>query len=140
MKKALLLLIACAFLLQAYTQICFTPFGCGKDLRDSFFYLHPNQIATNTSNYAKVGAVNGNYKDVLYGKSFGDCTSGIDSTTCTNDTAKLRYIAYYPSTINYDSCKQPAIIIIHGGGFQDCGVVIQTMALYAFVRSLPSAA
>ncbi|NNV57114.1 alpha/beta hydrolase [Limnovirga soli] len=59
------------------------------------------------------------FSDVFYKKN--RCEGDIAGPTiCKNDAAYLVYDAYYPSNNDYLNCKLPAVILVHGGSWDEC--------------------
>ncbi|MEP6684852.1 MAG: hypothetical protein ABJA35_16385 [Parafilimonas sp.] len=43
-------------------------------------------------------------------------------TSCTSDNSVLKYYVYYPNNYpNYSTCPLPAVILFHGGAYNECG-------------------
>lgn len=117
---------------QTPTPHCFLT--CDKDLRSPIPSLldisHIKSLeGTNARSYAKDN-ISSDYSDVQY-KNEGDkskpCvhSSQTENVICfDNSTASstLIYNVYYPDKNYYDytSCKPPALVLVHGGGFSDC--------------------
>ncbi len=123
-----------------------TAANCAFDMTGYIFDSN-RVVKSGKVSYAKNVTPIPNYYDVSYSgdniePGFDDfednftCTN-IDS--CTDDADQLSYYAYYISGINYDSCKFPAILLSHAGGFSDCSnlnyedVLCRSLARKGFV-------
>ncbi|NNV54592.1 alpha/beta hydrolase [Limnovirga soli] len=95
---------------------------CSLDLRSSQFTID-SMVGVDTVVYG-LATMPADYKDVRY--SANSCGVG-GSTICQTDPKiSLYYQVYYPKkkgnvTINYNNCKFPALILFHGGSYDECG-------------------
>ena len=124
--KWLYLLLAGVFLFStAYSQTCdLTTTFCTQDLRDTIPGIKIDSVyGVNAIRYGLSPSPAG-YKDVRY--SLNDCNSNNnDATICETSSDTLRYFVYYPtkinlSPINYNTCPLPAVILFHGGSYDEC--------------------
>lgn len=90
---------------------------CSRDL--SVPIPNIGQIIRTTVNYGKNGTTDV-FKDVKYKQN--DCDANVALPTyCETDAATfLKYDVYYPANNNYTTCKLPAIILFHGGAYNEC--------------------
>ncbi len=94
---------------------------CSLDLRSSQFTID-SMVGVDTVVYG-LSTMPSDYKDVRY--SLNSC--GVSTTTiCETDGDSLYYQVYYPKKrgnvpINYNNCKFPALILFHGGSYDECG-------------------
>lgn len=117
---------------NVFTDTCgFSPVNCANDMSGYTFPLSSIH-KSNPLSYAKPN-VNPipNFYDVRYAGDFTDkdaddygtdndqmkC-SGLDE--CSDLATALNYIAYYPTGVDYTTCKLPCIILFHAGGYSDC--------------------
>ncbi|MEP7317233.1 MAG: alpha/beta hydrolase [Panacibacter sp.] len=91
---------------------------CSMDLTDPI----PGLVLDSVSNISY--GIPGVSKDVLYSETqcYG---SGNRKNVCKDGFPSLNYNVYYPesingSTIDYSQCGFPAIIMFHGGGYDEC--------------------
>lgn len=124
------LTIVSAFNLKAQdslniTSLCsdFASTFCTLDLRDSIHNIKIDSlVGVDTVVYGLSTTPTG-YSDVRY--ALNSC--GVSTTTiCENDMDSLYYQVYYPkkignTNINYNSCKFSALILFHGGSYDECG-------------------
>jgi len=81
-----------------------------------------SQIAQDELTYCKKvnnNCVTINKFDVLYSQN--NCVPGQHINDCITDLSILKIHVYYPTNINYLTCSLPAIILFHGGAFNECG-------------------
>lgn len=115
MKTILLPLLLLIFY-SSVAQPCADPFNCEKDMN-----LSPHPINGNNNiiiiNYGKQTGMPSTFSDVHY--KYG-CSASTTSTTCDCAPTDLFYRVFYPTDVNYTTCALPAVIMFHGGGFEDC--------------------
>src|SRR6478609_6930484 len=94
---------------------------CSYDLRVPLSDV-ASQIAQDELTYCKKvnnNCVTINKFDVLYSQN--NCVPGQHINDCITDLSILKIHVYYPTNINYLTCSLPAIILFHGGAFNECG-------------------
>ena len=96
---------------------CFKNVFCGLNFNNRIPGL---TIATTyPDNPIAYGKASVKFKDVQYDENC--CTTGC-GYNCNSDIGVLKYHVYYPSNYpNYNTCPLPAVILFHGGAFNECG-------------------
>jgi len=108
---------------------------CTKDFTQKFYNIDSNILYTYFSAQEQANGFP-DLGDVYYQKRvvttppIKDEGCNNDPDACLHDGAAFKYYAYYPTksiatgqSFNYSTCKPPAIIIFHGGGFSDCATL-----------------
>ncbi len=98
---------------------CVSPLQC--NVNHSLTYFADADIDSLTYSYADPLTINTKFHDVHYNQD-PDCNPVANN--CRQDTTQLRYEVYYPDPKKFpysNNCKLPTILLIHGGGFRDCG-------------------
>lgn len=96
---------------------CLSPLLCQAN-NDTAYYASID-IDSITYSYRNFDSIASKFHDVHYNQ---DPSCNPVANKCLQDTSQLEYEVYYPKKFSYSTtCKLPMILLIHDGGFRDCG-------------------
>jgi hypothetical protein len=124
MKKTLSLFVLFVSFFFAKSQDNFCIDFCNKDLR-----LPITSFKTDDLQYCKVGnnTCDPNYPTGCSTVPFFDVQYSENSckpdpvNLCLTNLCTLKMHVYYPDQNDYSNCRLPAILIFHGGAYNECG-------------------